>query len=133
MDADRRRTSAILRRLALSWRGRAADSYVAEALLERAEVTTVAARRHAERHRRRARELTDQQHKLVELYYEDGVSKEVLQEQQARLTSEQAAAEQLASAADVQSREVEQAVSDALLLVDQRRAPTSAAPRPRNV
>jgi site-specific DNA recombinase len=101
----------------------AEQTTIRQLLLERAEVNTVAARREADRYRRRVRELTDQQHKLVELYYEDGVSKEILQEQQARLTSEQAAAEQLAAAADYQISEVEQNIADALLLIDQRRAP----------
>jgi site-specific DNA recombinase len=96
---------------------------IRQLLLERAEANTVVARREAERHRRRVRELTDRQHKLVELYYESGVSKEILQEQQTRLTNEQTAAEQLAAAADFQISEVEQNIADALLLIDQCRAP----------
>jgi hypothetical protein len=85
--------------------------------------STAEARKESDRHERRVRELIGHQHKLLNLYYEDGVSKEVLQAQQKRLEAEQATAQRLADAAKFEVSELDQALSDALLLVDQRRVP----------
>jgi hypothetical protein len=44
-------------------------------LLVHVEINSQVARRESERHKRRLRELTAQQQKLVQLYYDGGVSK----------------------------------------------------------
>ncbi len=87
-------------------------------LCAHAHTGATAARRDAERHARRVRELIAQQQKLVELYYDDGVSKDVLQAEQQRIQTEQATAERLAAAANFEATEVDQALADALLLID---------------
>jgi site-specific DNA recombinase len=99
------------------------QAVIRRVLLAYAEASTTAARNDAERHARRVRELIAQQQKLLELYYDDGVSKEVLQAEQQRLNAEQAIAQRLAAAANHEVAEVDQALSDALLLIDARRAP----------
>jgi site-specific DNA recombinase len=96
---------------------------IREALLARAHASTAQARKDAERHERRARELINHQHKLLDLYYGDGVSKEVLQAQQKRLEAEQAKAQRLASTARFEVSELDQALNDALLLIDKRLVP----------
>jgi hypothetical protein len=72
---------------------------------------------------RRVRELISHQDKLLDLYYDDGVSKEVLQAQQKRLAAEQAQAQRLADAAELEVSDLDQALSDALLLIDERLMP----------
>jgi site-specific DNA recombinase len=99
------------------------QAVIREVLLARAHASTAEARKDAERHERRVRELISHQHKLLDLYYEDGVSKEVLQTQQKRLEAEQATAQQLADVARFEVSELDQALSDALLLIDQRQVP----------
>ena len=81
---------------------------------ERAQV----ARTESERHARRLRELTTQQQKLVQLYYRDAVSEDVLRAEQARITAEQAQVEQWAQSAQHQVDDVMAALDEALLLVD---------------
>jgi hypothetical protein len=92
-------------------------------LLAHAEASTKAARDDAERHARRVRELVSQQQKLLTLYYDDGVSKEVLQTEQQRINAGQTTAQRLADAANHEVADVDQALSDALLLIGSRRAP----------
>jgi site-specific DNA recombinase len=99
------------------------QAVIREVLLARANASTAEARKDADRHERRVRELISHQHKLLDLYYEDGVSKEVLQAQQKRLETEQTRAQQLADAASFEVSELDQALSDALLLIDQRIVP----------
>jgi hypothetical protein len=99
------------------------QAVIREVLLARAHASTAEARKESDRHDRRVRELISHQHKLLDLYYEDGVSKEVLQAQQKRLETEQATAQRPADAAKFEVSELDQALSDALLLVDQRRVP----------
>jgi hypothetical protein len=96
---------------------------IREVLLARAHAGTAAAHKDAERHERRVRELISHQHKLLDLYYENGVSKEVLQAQQKRLEAEQGTVQRLADAAKFEVSELDQALNDALLLIDQRRVP----------
>jgi hypothetical protein len=69
------------------------------------------------------RELIDQQQKLVHLYYEGDVSKEVLKAEQERIDIERAQAQQWADAAHREVADVDHALSDALLLIDKRTAP----------
>jgi site-specific DNA recombinase len=86
----------------------------------RAYVETKAqvAQRESERHKRRLRELTAQQQKLVQLYYNGGVSEEVLKAEQERIKTESAQAQQWADAANREVEDVAQALDDALALLD---------------
>jgi site-specific DNA recombinase len=86
----------------------------------RAYVETKAevARRESARHNRRLRELTAQQQKLVQLFYNGGVSEEVLKAEQERIETESARAQQWADAADREVEDVMQALDDALALLD---------------
>jgi hypothetical protein len=101
----------------------AEQAAIRETLLARARASTAEARKEASRHARRVRELIRHQDKLLDLYYEDGVSKEVLQAQQKRLAAEQAQAQRLADAAQVEVSDLDQALSDALLLIDEGLVP----------
>ena len=65
------------------------------------------------------RELTGQQQKLVQLYYRDAISVEVLQAEQQRIANEQAQVERWQSQAVAQVDDVMQALDDALLLLCQ--------------
>jgi site-specific DNA recombinase len=96
---------------------------IRETVLDHARASTTAARNDSERHARRVRELIAQQQKLLHLYYDDGVSKEVLQAEQTRIESERATAERLAEMARFEVAEIDQALSDALLLIDKRLLP----------
>ena len=101
----------------------AEQAAIRETLLARAHASTAEARKEASRHARRVRELIRHQDKLLDLYYDDGVSKEVLQAQQKRLAAEQAQAQRLADAAQFEVSDLDQALSDALLLIDERLVP----------
>jgi hypothetical protein len=107
---------------------------VREVLLAHAETTRTVASDDATRHERRVRELISQQQKLLELYYDDGVSKEVLQAEQKRIKTEQATIERLVSAARYEVTELDHALDDALLLIDTRTAPyLSGSPTERRL
>jgi site-specific DNA recombinase len=86
----------------------------------RAYVQTKAevARRESARHNRRLRELTAQQQKLVQLFYNGGVSEEVLKAEQERIKTESAQARKWANAAKREVEDVMQALNDALALLD---------------
>jgi hypothetical protein len=99
------------------------QTVIRRVLLAHAEAGAKVARSDADRHARRVRELQSQQQKLLELYYDDGVSKEVLQAEQQRIKAEQATAKRLAAAANHEVAEVDQALSDALALIDARTVP----------
>ncbi len=71
----------------------------------------------AERHERRLRELHAQQQKLVQLYYRDAVSLEVLEAEQQRIALEQAQAEQWQRQAVAQVDDVMEALDEALRLL----------------
>ena len=101
----------------------AEQAVIRETVIERAHASTAAARNDADRHARRVHELIAQQQKLLHLYYEDGVSKEVLQAEQARIATEQATAQRLADTAKFEVSDITQALDDALTLIDERRAP----------
>ena len=77
------------------------------------------AEQEAERHSRRLRELTAQQQKLVQLYYRDAISVEVLQAEQQRIADEQAQVERWQNQAVAQVDDVIQALEDALSLLCQ--------------
>jgi site-specific DNA recombinase len=101
----------------------AEQAAIRETLLARAHASTAEARKEASRHARRVRELISHQDKLLNLYYDDGVSKEVLQAQQKRLAAEQAQAQRLADSAQFEVSDLDQALSDALLLIDEGLVP----------
>ncbi len=92
--------------------------YVREAVRSTIEKRAQVARTESERHARRLRELTTQQQKLVQLFYRDAVSEDVLRAEQARITAEQAQVEQWAQSAQHQVDDVMAALDEALLLVD---------------
>jgi hypothetical protein len=77
------------------------------------------------------RELTAQQQKLVQLYYNGGVSEGVLKAEQQRIAAETAQAERWVEAARAETQDVMDALDDALLLLDEtviyERLPTAAA------
>ena len=81
------------------------------------------ARKEADRHARRLHELTAQQQKLVQLYYKDGVSEDVMKAEQERIEAERATTERWSDAAKRQVDDVDQALEDALALIDLATAP----------
>jgi site-specific DNA recombinase len=74
--------------------------------------------REAERHARRLSELNTQQQKLVQLYYRDAVSLEVLRAEQQRIDAERAEVERWQAAAATEADDVTAALDEALLLAD---------------
>jgi hypothetical protein len=71
----------------------------------------------AERHARQARALINQQQKLVQLYYRNAISVELLQEEQRRIQIEQSQAEQWQNQAIARVEDVMEALDDALALM----------------
>ena len=90
----------------------------AEAFKQLVEEYGQIAHSEGERHARRLRELTAQQQKLVQLYYRDAVSEDVLRAEQARITDEQAQVQIWEQAAKHQVDDVMAALDEALGLVD---------------
>ncbi len=80
-------------------------------------------RREIERQTRRLRELQAQQQKLVQLYYRDAVSEDVLRAEQQRIKTETASAEQRKATADFEAQDTMRALDEALSLVDQASLP----------
>ena len=76
------------------------------------------ARKESDRHALRLRTLTAEQQKLVQLYYKDGVSEEVLKAEQSRIDAERADARRWARVATAEVEDVMQALDDALALID---------------
>ena len=111
---------AIVRRYAGEYLTPQQQQDVREQLRAHVQVKSEIARRESERHKRRLRELTSQQQKLVQLYYDGGVSTEVLQAEQQRIEEERAKAEQWADAATREVEDVMLALADALVLLDER-------------
>ena len=95
-----------------------AQAAVRAALLEHVGAKTKAARGESERHARRLRELTAEQQKLVQLYYRDAVSEEVLKAEQQRIETERAEAQRWKDAAAQEVEDVTQALNEALVLID---------------
>lgn len=88
------------------------------------------AKQEGARHRRRLHELTTEQQKLVQLYYRDAVSEEVLRAEQERIARERAEAERWSTAADREVEDVMEALEDALTLVGSGRLLYRQAPPP---
>jgi site-specific DNA recombinase len=91
---------------------------IREALRSHVQTKAEVAHREVDRHVRRLRELTDEQQKLVQLFYKGGVYEEILQAEQRRIESERAAAERWTDAANREVADVDQALNDALALID---------------
>jgi len=70
--------------------------------------------REAERHERMLKQIEAKQEKLVQLYYDDLVTVDVFEREQAKLKAETKAAQRLRRVAIVQSQDVEQTLKDAL-------------------
>jgi hypothetical protein len=77
------------------------------------------AKAEAERHERRLRELTAQQQKLVQLYYRDAISIEVLQAEQQRIAKEESRVEKWQNQAVAKVDDAMQALDDALTLLSE--------------
>jgi site-specific DNA recombinase len=84
------------------------------------EQKSVVARTEADRHTRRLEDLERQHHKLLQLYYRDGVSLELMQQEQARIARERVDVERWQQTAQIQVDELMQALDEALALVDGR-------------
>ena len=82
---------------------------------------TKTARDEADRHARRLHDLQHQHERLLQLYYRDGVSIEVMQQEQARITREQLEVDRWQQLARLQIDDVMQALDEALLLIDTNR------------
>ncbi len=91
---------------------------VRRAVRDNVEQRVSTARQESARHGRRSKELTKQQQKLVNLYYQDAISVEVLKKEQARIEQEQADAHRWQQTADVQVQKVMKVLDEALALVD---------------
>ena len=76
------------------------------------------ARRESSRHSRRLRELTCEQHKLVQLYYKGKIGEEVLEAEQTRIEAERTKARCWSAAAVRELADVMQALNYTLSLVD---------------
>jgi hypothetical protein len=87
---------------------------------DHAEAKAQTATRESERHARRLRELTDQQQKLIQLFYRELVSEEALQAEQERIKAERAQAHRWSEAATRDVTDVMQALDEALSLLDHR-------------
>jgi site-specific DNA recombinase len=72
----------------------------------------------AERHERALKAIEAKQEKLVQLYYRDLVSEDILEAEQEKLKTERRAAERLRHAASIQLEDVENALEEALRRVD---------------
>jgi site-specific DNA recombinase len=101
----------------------AEQTAIREALAAHVESHAEIARTEADRHQRRLHELTGQQQKLLQLYYNGGVSEEVMQAEQERIETERVSAERWSDAAKRQVEDVDQALADALVLIDLGTAP----------
>ncbi|MCA1680067.1 MAG: recombinase family protein, partial [Actinobacteria bacterium] len=99
------------------WLNEQEQTALREAMHEFVTAKAATAEAEAERHSRRLHELTLQQQKLVQLYYRDAISVEVLQAEQLRIADEQAQVERWQSQAIAQVDDVMQALDDALLLL----------------
>jgi len=93
---------------------------VREAVKASMEAKSKVARDEARRHERRLGELKRQQKRLLELYYQGGVSIEVMREEQDRIDTEGGQVRKWQQAAEAQVDEVLAALDEALLLIDRR-------------
>ena len=107
-----------VRRYVISATHKRFGAAIHQTLLDRVSATTEAARQEARRHSLRLHELTSQQQKLVQLYYKDSISEEVLKAEQERIENERQTAQRWADAAEREAEDVMAALDDALILLD---------------
>ncbi len=94
---------------------------IREALHSSVQAKTQVARDEADRHARRLRDLERQQEKMLQLYYRDGISIEVMQQEQIRIKRERAEVERWQQIAVGQVEDIMEALNIALLLIDRER------------
>lgn len=102
---------------------------IRQALREYVEGNAEVAQRNSERHARRLRELTGQQQKLLQAFYNVSVDEDVLKAEQERIETERAQAHKWAEAAVREVEDVIGALDNALLLLDDERIIYENLPR----
>jgi seryl-tRNA synthetase len=75
------------------------------------------ARKQTEKHNRRLRDLQNEQQKLLQLFYRDGVDEEVLQAEQKRIETERTQARRWITSATHETEEAETALDEALAII----------------
>ena len=75
------------------------------------------ARKQSERHKRKLRDLQNEQQKLLQLFYRDGVDEEVLQAEQERIEAERTQARRWITSASQETNEAEAALDEALAIM----------------
>jgi site-specific DNA recombinase len=83
-----------------------------------AEKHTTAIQRAAVRHRRRLKQLEEEQTSLLELHYKQAVSESVMQRQTERIETEEKTLNQLLARSEVQLADVRESLDDALALIE---------------
>jgi hypothetical protein len=86
-------------------------------LKEQLGVRLEIARKQTEKHNRRLRDLQNEQQKLLQLFYRDGVDEEVLQAEQQRIETERTQARRWITSATHETEEAETALDEALAII----------------
>jgi site-specific DNA recombinase len=86
-------------------------------LREQVDARLEVARKESERHKRKLRELQNEQQKLIQLYYRDGVDEDVLQAEQQRIQAERTQAGRWLNQATHETAEAKQALDEALAVI----------------
>jgi site-specific DNA recombinase len=86
-------------------------------LKEQVGVRLEVARKQSGRHERKLRDLQNEQQKLLQLFYRDGVDEEVLQAEQARIEAEREQARRWLTSASQETDEAEAALDEALAIM----------------
>jgi site-specific DNA recombinase len=101
---------------------------IRQAVREYVDSKAEVARRSSERHTRRLRELTGQQQKLLQAFYNGGVDEEVLKAEQERIETERANARKWTEAAVREVQDVIDALDNALKLLDDQQVAYETLP-----
>jgi site-specific DNA recombinase len=102
----------------------------------REELTNRAAliEQEAERHERTLKKIEAKQEKLVQLYYQDLVTMDVFEREQAKLKAEAKAAQRLRRVALMQTQDVEKALDEALVRIERtHQSYLEATPQERRI
>ncbi len=86
-------------------------------LREQVGVRLEIARKQTEKHNRRLRDLQNEQQKLLQLFYRDGVDEDVLQAEQQRIETERTQARRWITSATHETEEAEAALDEALAII----------------
>jgi site-specific DNA recombinase len=86
-------------------------------LREQIGVRLEVARKQSETHKRKLRDLQNEQQKLLQLFYRDGVDEEVLQVEQARIETERSQARRWIDSATHEADEANAALDEALAII----------------